>query len=203
MYDTPRERPLGQLRFGGCGVGAKRGLEGGTIGVPNSAPRGKLQSATMHTHSKKARFHSGHIGSPTVGKFGGTRVVGGARSTSAAFELGEQVRRVAPDQVSRDELRTDAPTRIWENPLILYLKIRFFRCDYRAVKCTRSALVRRPARIVFGVSFVFSGQPFPATSSNEFSSSPVPHVPIHMLPELTSSVLPSYIHTTSICLSVI
>ena len=162
-------------------MGAKRGLEAAQSAFLTALREVSCSPQRCIRIQKKLGFTPGKLNHPPSGSLGGTRLVGGARSTSAAFELGEQVRRVASDQVSRDELRTDAPTRIWENPLILYLKIRFFRCDYRAVNCTRRALVRRLARIVFGVYFVFSGQPFPATSSNEFSSPPAAHVPIQML----------------------
>jgi len=126
VYDTPRERPLGQLRFGGCGVGAKRGLVAAQSVFLTALREVSCSPQRCIRIQKKLGFTPGILDHPPSGSLGGTRVVGGARSTSAAFELGEQVRRVAPDQVSRDELRTDAPTRVWENPLILYLLIRFF-----------------------------------------------------------------------------
>lgn len=126
MYDTPRERPLGQLRFGGCGVGAKRGLVAAQSVFLTALRKVSCSPQRCIRIQKKLGFTPGKLDHPPSGSLGATRVVGGARSTSAAFELGEQVRRMASDQVSRDELRTDAPTRVWENPLILYLPIRFF-----------------------------------------------------------------------------
>ena len=133
-YNIPHERPLGQLRFGGCGVGAKRGLVAAQSVFLTALREVSCVPQRCIRIQKKLGFTPGKLNYPPSGSLGGTRLVGGARSTSAAFELGEQVRRVASDQVSRDELRTDAPTRVWENPLILYPLIRFFRCDYRAVK---------------------------------------------------------------------
>ena len=172
-------------------MGAKRGLVAAQSVFLTALREVSCSPQRCIRIQKKLGFTPGILDHPPSGSLGGTRVVGGARSTSAAFELGEQVRRVAPDQVSRDELRTDAPTRVWENPLILYLLIRFF--------LTTGRLSVHAAPLCGGLHekflvypLFFFGQPFPATSSNEFSSSPVPHVPIHMLPELTSSVLPSY-----------
>jgi hypothetical protein len=52
------------------------------------------------------------------GALGATRLVGGARSTSAAFELTGQVRRIAFDLAGLNKLPTGAPAKVLESPVI-------------------------------------------------------------------------------------